>query len=57
MRWAPFGNEDGATAVEYGIMAALLAIAVLVSVSVLGDPVQGLFSGIRGHYDDVNSQF
>jgi pilus assembly protein Flp/PilA len=30
------GDESGATAVEYGIMVALIAVAIVASVSILG---------------------
>lgn len=40
--------EDGATAVEYGIMVALIAIAIIVSVTALGGRLSGLFTTVGG---------
>ncbi|SDP26050.1 pilus assembly protein Flp/PilA [Pedococcus dokdonensis] len=36
-------RERGATAVEYGLMVALIAIVIIVAVSVLGTNLSGLF--------------
>ena len=38
--------ERGATAVEYGLMVALIAIVIIVAVSVLGKNLSGLFSNV-----------
>ena len=38
--------EHGATAIEYGFLAALIAIAMLAAVTMLGESVIGLFGGI-----------
>ena len=37
-------DESGATAVEYGLLAALIAVAIIGTFSVLGNSVQGLFN-------------
>lgn len=36
-------DDRGATAVEYGLMVALIALAVIVAVTALGGAVSGLF--------------
>ena len=36
-------DEDGATAVEYGVMVALIAAVIIVAVTALGDQVKGAF--------------
>ncbi|MBN9364986.1 MULTISPECIES: Flp family type IVb pilin [unclassified Devosia] len=36
-------NEDGATAIEYGLIAALIAVGVLVAMTALGGSVTSLF--------------
>jgi len=42
---ARFSNpERGATAVEYGLMVALIAIVILTAVKLLGTDVSGLFN-------------
>jgi pilus assembly protein Flp/PilA len=40
-------DERGATAVEYGLMVALIAIAIIVTVGFLGDGLNGLFSTVE----------
>ena len=40
-------EEKGATAVEYGIMVALIAVVVIVAVSTLGGTLDGLFDGVN----------
>ena len=37
-------NDRGATAVEYGLMFALIAIVIIVAVALLGDNLSGLFN-------------
>jgi pilus assembly protein Flp/PilA len=39
-------NQDGATAIEYGLIASLLSVAIITAVSLLGTDVTGLFNGI-----------
>ena len=37
------GGERGATAVEYGLMASLIAVVIVVAVLAFGSSVKGLF--------------
>ena len=39
-------EENGATAVEYGLMVALIAMAILVTVRLVGTNLNTLFSGV-----------
>jgi pilus assembly protein Flp/PilA len=39
-------EEKGATAVEYGIMVALIAVVIIVAVSTLGGQLGTLFTGV-----------
>ena len=39
-------DETGATAVEYGIMVALIAVVIIIAVSTLGGQLEDLFSGV-----------
>jgi pilus assembly protein Flp/PilA len=39
-------SERGATAVEYGLMVALIAIVIIVAVALLGDNLSGLFNKV-----------
>jgi pilus assembly protein Flp/PilA len=41
-------SERGVTAVEYGIMAALVAVAIITAVTLLGTNLAGLFNYIAG---------
>ena len=40
------GNEEGATAIEYGLVAALVAIGVLLAMTTLGSSVMALFDSV-----------
>jgi len=42
---ARINNDRGATAVEYGLMVALIAIVIIVAVSLLGTNLSTLFNG------------
>ena len=37
-------DEDGAAAIEYGLLAALIAIAIIVGAAALGTSLDGLFN-------------
>jgi pilus assembly protein Flp/PilA len=39
-------SEKGATAVEYGLMVALIAIVIIVAVALLGNNLSGLFNRV-----------
>ena len=39
-------RDRGATAVEYGLMVALIAVVVIVAVTFLGKQVSGLFQDV-----------
>lgn len=39
-------NEEGVTAVEYGLIAALIAVAVIVTVTLLGSKLDSIFQSI-----------
>lgn len=39
-------DEDGATAIEYGLIAALIAIAIVVSAAATGNALAALFGQI-----------
>ena len=40
-------NQDGATAIEYGLIAALIAVGLIVAFTVFGQSLQGLFGHVR----------
>lgn len=37
-------NEDGATAIEYGLIAALIAVVIIVAVTTVGTELNDTFS-------------
>jgi len=39
-------DDRGATAVEYGLMVALIAIVIIVAVTLLGKNLSGLFNTV-----------
>ena len=45
-REAYLKNEDGATAIEYGLIAAGIALAISVVVFTMGDELKEMFFGI-----------
>lgn len=42
-----FMDEEGATAIEYGLIAALIAAGIVTATSALGDQVVSTFEFIR----------
>lgn len=42
-----FDQERGATAVEYGLLVALIAGAIIGTLLLLGDPVMGLYGRVE----------
>lgn len=47
-------DESGATAIEYGLIAALIAVGIIVAATALGTSLSGLFTGISGRLDAVD---
>jgi pilus assembly protein Flp/PilA len=40
-------NEDGATAIEYGLIAALIGVAIITAVGLVGDQLETTFEDIE----------
>ena len=40
-------DESGATAIEYGLIAALIAAVIVTAVSAIGGKLKGTFEGIE----------
>lgn len=47
--WA---DEEGATAIEYGLIAALIAVVIMVGLGVLGTNLNTLFQDVAGYIAD-----
>jgi pilus assembly protein Flp/PilA len=45
---AVIADESGATAIEYGLVAALVSVFIMVAISALGDTVVGIYDYIIG---------
>jgi len=43
-----FKDESGATAIEYGLIAALIAVGIITAATTLGGDLASLFEGIGG---------
>ncbi|MFO0990165.1 MAG: Flp family type IVb pilin [Alphaproteobacteria bacterium] len=43
-----FKDESGATAIEYGLIAALIAVAAIVTLTSLGGSLSELFNTVDG---------
>jgi pilus assembly protein Flp/PilA len=41
-----FGDRSGATAIEYGLIAALIAVAIIAGVTTVGTRLQATFSTV-----------
>jgi len=46
-------DERGATAVEYGLMVALIAVVIIGAVTALGGNLKGMFESVSGSIDAV----
>jgi pilus assembly protein Flp/PilA len=45
--WRFVHSQDGATAIEYGLIAALIAVALIGAFTVFGQSLFGLFGHVR----------
>lgn len=46
-------DETGATAIEYGLIAGLVSVAIIVALTALGGSLDALFSQISGSVDSA----
>jgi pilus assembly protein Flp/PilA len=47
-------NEDGATAIEYGLIAALIGVAIITAVGVVGDELTNTFTEVSTELKNAN---
>lgn len=45
----PITAKEGVTAIEYGLIAALIAVAIIAAVTLLGTNLSTTFNMIAGH--------
>ena len=48
-------DESGATAIEYGLIAALIALAIVAGATALGNAIGTMFNEIAGDLGDVDT--
>lgn len=48
-RWLKLDDEQGVTAIEYGLIATLIALAIIVGVTLVGTNLNQLFNDIAGN--------
>ena len=46
-------SDEGATAVEYGLMVALIAVVIIGAVMALGDNISAMFDGVSDEVSTV----
>ncbi|TAH33562.1 MAG: Flp family type IVb pilin [Alphaproteobacteria bacterium] len=46
-------DESGATAIEYGLIAALVSVAAIAGFQAVGGSLETLFNGISGQLDNA----
>jgi pilus assembly protein Flp/PilA len=50
-----FKNEEGATAIEYGLIAALIAVAAITAMQGLGDNLSNTFNKVNNQLTKSNT--
>lgn len=48
-------DESGATAIEYGLIAALIAVGIIAGATAIGDQVNNTLDNIAGEVGDASS--
>ncbi len=48
-------DEQGATAIEYGLIAALIAVAAMTAMGTLGDQLNTTFTTVSDELTDANA--
>ena len=49
IRWLRLDDEQGVTAIEYGLIATLIALAIVIGVTLVGTNLGALFTTIAGN--------
>jgi pilus assembly protein Flp/PilA len=48
-------DEQGATAIEYGLIAALIAVAAITAMTALGESLNTTFTTVSGELETANA--
>ena len=48
-------DESGATAIEYGLIAALISVVIIVAITAVGTQLSTTFSSIAGNLSTANA--
>ena len=46
-------NEDGATAIEYGLIAGLISVVIITTITMVGSKLENVFNFIGSTLDDA----
>ena len=46
-------DESGATAIEYGLIAALVSVAAIGALQAMGNSLSDMFTGVSGHLNNA----
>ncbi len=46
-------DESGATAIEYGLIAALVSVAAITALQAMGNSLSSMFNGVSGHLNNA----
>ena len=49
-------DESGATAIEYGLIAALISVALIAGASTLGNSLNSTFASVAGKMDTAKNK-
>jgi pilus assembly protein Flp/PilA len=52
---AALNRDEGVTAIEYGLIAALIAVAIIAAITLVGTELNTTFQTIRGALVNANS--
>ena len=50
-----FKDESGATAIEYGLIAALVSVAAVLALEAMGGSLKDIFTTVSGKLDAANT--
>ena len=51
-----FKDEGGVTMIEYGLIAALVAVACIVALEAMGSSLRDLFTAVKGKLERAKTQ-